>query len=168
MECGQEEGFGVVEDGGAKQLEEGAENKEVDKGIEKEAAEKVADTNARGKFLLTVQEAENLTQQSATALNTKEGGVLEEELLDYDEDPLVAEKLAMAELEKRVEQRANEMVKEVSINIHSEKGVTDEKAGSGSDNTSEGTEEEEIDWDEIQVALDMMILRILWFHKTSI
>lgn len=32
--------------------------------------------------------------------------------------------------------------------------MTAEKVGSGSDNTSEGTDEEEIDWDEIQVALD--------------
>lgn len=32
--------------------------------------------------------------------------------------------------------------------------MTAEKVGSGSDNTSEGTDEEEIDWDEIQVTLD--------------
>jgi hypothetical protein len=40
---------------------------------------------------------------------------LKEELIDYDEDPMMAEKLAMAELEKRVEQRANKLVKEAAL-----------------------------------------------------
>jgi hypothetical protein len=79
---------------------------------------------------------------------------MEEELLDYDEDPLVAEKLAMAEIEKRVEQRANKLINDASINIHNEKGAAGEKVGSGSNNTSEGTEGELIDWDKIQVSLD--------------
>jgi hypothetical protein len=48
-----------------------------------------------------VQEEEILTQQSAAALNTEEGGTVEEQLLDYDEDPLVTEKLAMVEVEEK-------------------------------------------------------------------
>lgn len=60
-------------------------------------------------------------------------------LLDYDEDPMVAEKLAMDELEKKVEQHAEKLVKEAVINIQSEKEVLKEQLGIGSDNTSEGT-----------------------------
>jgi hypothetical protein len=101
-----------------------------------------------------MQETEILTQQSTTAVNIEGGDDMEEELLDYDEDPLVAEKLAMAEIEKRVEQRATKLINDAAINIHSEKGAAGEKVGSGSNNTSEGTEGEEIDWDKIQVALD--------------
>jgi hypothetical protein len=97
-----------------------------------------------------VQEEEILTQQSAAALNTEEGGAVEEQLLDYDEDPLVAEKLAMVELEKKVELRANKLVKESAIIIQNEKRVSEEKTGDSSENTSE----EDIDWDGVQVALD--------------
>jgi hypothetical protein len=60
-------------------------------------------------------------------------------LLDYDEDPMVAEKLAMDELEKKVEQHVEKLVKEAVINIQSEKEVLKEQLGIGSDNTSEGT-----------------------------
>jgi hypothetical protein len=92
----------------------GTENMEVDKDAEREAPKEVTETNASdGKMLFTVQEAEILTQHSTTALNIEEG-VLEEELLDYDQDPLVAGKLAMAELEKKVEQRANKLVKDAA------------------------------------------------------
>jgi hypothetical protein len=98
-----------------------------------------------------VQEEEILTQQSAAALNTEEGGAVEEQLLDYDEDPLVAEKLAMVELEKKVELRANKLVKESAIIIQNEKRVSEEKTGDSSESTSQ---EEEIDWDGVQVALD--------------
>jgi hypothetical protein len=98
-----------------------------------------------------VQEEEIHTQQSVAALNTEEGGAVEEQLLDYDEDPLVAEKLAMVELEKKVELRANKLVKESAITIRNEKRVSEEKTGDSSENT---LEEEEIDWDGVQVALD--------------
>jgi hypothetical protein len=154
MEMGQEEGFGVVEDGSTEQPVGGTEM-EVEKEAEKEVAEDVSEINeSGGKTIFTMQEDEILTQQSATALNIEEGGVLEEQLLDYDEDPLVVEKLAMVELEKKVELRANKLVKDVAIIIQSEKGVREEKIGNDSDITSEGTEEEEIDWDGVQVALD--------------
>jgi hypothetical protein len=97
MEMGQEEGFGVVEDGGAEHLKGGADNMEVNNKVDTETSKEVPITNESE---LPIVQEEILTQQSATAVNTEDGG-LEEELVDYDEDPMVAEKLAMAELEKR-------------------------------------------------------------------
>jgi hypothetical protein len=41
----------------------------------------------------------------------------EEELVDYDEDPAVAEKIEMAELEKKIESRAQTLIEKAAINI---------------------------------------------------
>jgi hypothetical protein len=99
---GQQGGFGIIEERDTEQPMGGVENMEIDKETGKEAVEKVEEINeSGGETITTVQEEEILTQQSAAALNTEEGGAVEEQLLDYDEDPLVAEKLVMVELEKK-------------------------------------------------------------------
>jgi hypothetical protein len=60
------------------------------------------------------------TQQSnaETAEREGEGGeVCEEELVDYDEDPATAEKIEMAELEKKVESRAQVLLDKAAVKI---------------------------------------------------
>jgi hypothetical protein len=116
MKRDQQGGFGIIEEKG------GVEHMEIDKEPGEKAVEEVEEINESGrKTITTMQEEDILTQQSAVALNTEEGGAVEEQLLDYDEDPLVAEKLAMVELEKKVELRANKLVKESAIIIQNEK-----------------------------------------------
>lgn len=44
----------------------------------------------------------------------------EEELVDYDEDPAIAEKLEMAELEKKVENRAKKLMDSAAIIVPAE------------------------------------------------
>jgi hypothetical protein len=102
----------------------------------------------------------------------------EEELVDYDEDPMVAEKLEMAAIEKRVESRALKLLENEAINIQTddlEAGKGDgnnkreaknlkegaknyvEKGMEGKENTinTNSTEDDdEIDWDQVQDALD--------------
>jgi hypothetical protein len=72
MEMGQEEGFGVVEDGGAEHLKGGADNMEVDKKAETTAIKEVTTTHVSE---LPIVQEEILTQQSATSFNTEEGEV---------------------------------------------------------------------------------------------
>jgi hypothetical protein len=117
------------------------------------------------------------SQLSSTSAN-KAVEAAEEELVDYDEDPLVAEKLEMAALEKKVEGRARKLLEKAAVNIQSDSGVegkareeittrvaeitsTREKGllegdGEGKDNiaTMSTDDDEEIDWDKIQNALD--------------
>jgi hypothetical protein len=102
-----------------------------------------------------VEQAENitLTQQSAMEASTEEGGgeLSEEELIDYDEDPMITEKLEMAEIGKRVEIRIDNLMKESAINIKVEGRDSVEKEESGHTNSSMGAEdEEEIDWELIR------------------
>jgi hypothetical protein len=119
------------------------------------------------------------TQQSSTSVvdgDMKDG---KEELVDDDEDPLVAEKLEMAALEKRVENRAMKLLEKAAINIQkddmevekrgennikdttkvTEEGSEDymKKRMEGKDNiinTDSTEDDEEIDWDKVQDALD--------------
>jgi hypothetical protein len=117
------------------------------------------------------------SQLSSTSAN-KTVEAAEEELVDYDEDPLVAEKLEMAALEKKVEGRARKLLEKAAVNIQSDSGVEgnaqEEIATRVTENTStrgkglfEGDgvgkdtittnstdDDEEIDWDKIQNALD--------------
>jgi hypothetical protein len=67
------------------------------------------------------------TQQSSTAACEGEGkgkgegeDMCEEELVDYDEDPAIAEKLEMAELEKKVENRAKKLMDSAAIIVPAE------------------------------------------------
>jgi hypothetical protein len=119
------------------------------------------------------------TQQSSTSVVDGDMEDGEEELVDYDEDPMVAEKLEMAVLGMRVESRAMKLLEKVAINIQKEdmeverRGediskdntkVTEEgseeylkKRMEGKDNiinTDSTEDDEEIDWDKVQVALD--------------
>jgi hypothetical protein len=118
------------------------------------------------------------TQQSSTSVVDEEMEAGEEDLVDYDEDPMVAEKLEMAAIEKRVESRDLKLLENATINIQTddveagkgdgnnkreaknlEEGAKNyvEKGMEGKENTvnTNSTEDDdEIDWDQVQDALD--------------
>jgi hypothetical protein len=85
------------------------------------------------------------TQQSSTSVVDGDMEDGEEELVDYDEDPMVAEKLEMAALERRVESRAMKLLEKAAINIQKEgMEVGKGREGNSKDNTKdreEGSEE---------------------------
>jgi hypothetical protein len=92
------------------------------------------------------------SQQSVVDFRMGEGGsISDEELIDYDEDPLVAEKLEMREVEKRVEVRATKLLNDSAINIKgSEEEVKGKEEESGEVLLSGSTDDdEEIDWDKL-------------------
>jgi hypothetical protein len=67
------------------------------------------------------------TQQSNAEIAEKEGDggeVCEEELVDYDEDPAIVEKIEMAELEKKVESRAQVLLDKAAVKIPVETAMT--------------------------------------------
>jgi hypothetical protein len=91
------------------------------------------------------------SQQSVADIHMGEEGVLSnEELIDYDEDPMVAEKLEMQEVEKRVEVREAKLLNESAINIQGGEEEVMKKEDSGEVLTLGSTDEdEEIDWDKL-------------------
>jgi hypothetical protein len=91
------------------------------------------------------------TQQSSTATCEKgdEGEEMcEEELVDYDEDPVITEKIEMAELEKKIESRAQTLIDKPAINIPVEVPVSVGGEETEKINSSPSTDEE-IDWDNV-------------------
>jgi hypothetical protein len=85
------------------------------------------------------------SQQSVVDFRMGEGGsISDEELIDYDEYPLVAEKLEMREVEKRVEVRATKLVNDSAINIkRSEEEVKGKEEESGEVLLSGSTDDDE-------------------------
>jgi hypothetical protein len=109
--------------------------------------------NTNEEILKSAQEDEDplQTQQSNTAAADKEGEaeeLCEEELVDYDEDPAVAEKMEMAELEKRVESRAQVLLDKAAVKIPIEMTMTEGRE-EGEKVSSTPSTDEEIDWENV-------------------
>jgi hypothetical protein len=91
------------------------------------------------------------TQQSSTAAgeNKDDGEDMgEEELVDYEEDPAITEKLEVAELEKKIESRAQTLRNKAAINIPIEVPVSVGGEETEKINSTPSTDEE-IDWDNV-------------------
>jgi hypothetical protein len=71
-----------------------------------------------------------------------------EELLDYEEEPVNTEVVAMANLEKSIEERAAKLLKEQAINIPSS-GVTNSPTAGQNSSSKNGEDSDEIDWDKV-------------------
>jgi hypothetical protein len=109
--------------------------------------------NTNEEILKSAQEDEDplQTQQSINDAADKEGEVeelCEEELVDYDEDPAVAEKIEMAELEKRVESRAQVLLDKAAVKIPIEMAMTEGRE-EGEKVSSTPSTDEEIDWENV-------------------
>jgi hypothetical protein len=109
--------------------------------------------NKNDKEVKLIEEEEDLiqTQHSNTATCEKEGEgeeMCEEELVDYDEDPAIVEKIEMAKLEKKIESRAHMLMDMAAVNIPMEVPVN-----AGGEETekvsSTPSTDEEIDWDNV-------------------
>jgi hypothetical protein len=84
--------------------------------------------------------------------NLEEGGggeLSEEELLDYDEDPIYKERMEMETLEKIIEIRVEKLLKEAVINIQPSKSAEDCNSGENMQIDATSYESMEIDWDRV-------------------
>jgi hypothetical protein len=72
----------------------------------------------------------------------------EEELVDYDEDPAIAEKIEMVELEKKVESRAQMLLDKAAVNIPVEVTMNAGREEIEKISSTPSTDEE-IDWDNV-------------------
>jgi hypothetical protein len=110
--------------------------------------------NKKDKEVKLIEEEEAYliqTQHSSTAACEKEGEVeemCEEELVDYDEDPAIAEKIEMAKLEKKIESRAHMLMDRAAVNIPIEVPIN--VGGEETEKVSSTpSTHEEIDWDNV-------------------
>jgi hypothetical protein len=81
--------------------------------------------------------------------------------VDYDEDPAIVEKIEMAELEKKVESRAQMLLDKAAVKIPVEAAMTGgrEEAMTGGREEAEKisstpSTDEEIDWENVWASLD--------------
>jgi virulence-associated protein VagC len=93
------------------------------------------------------------TQQSNTVAFEREGEgeeLCEEELVDYDEDPAIAEKIEIAELEKKVESRAQMLLDKAAVRIPVEVAMAEGRVEVEKVSSTPSIDEE-IDWDKCVV-----------------
>jgi hypothetical protein len=79
--------------------------------------------------------------------------VCDEELVDYDEDPAIVEKIEMAELEKKVESRAQMLLDKAAVKIPVEAAMTGGREEAEKISSTPSTDEE-IDWENVWASLD--------------
>jgi hypothetical protein len=109
--------------------------------------------NKNEEALKSAQEEEDplQTQQSNTEAAEREGEgeeLCEEELVDYDEDPAIAEKIEMDELEKKVESRAQMLLNKAAVKIPVEMAMTEGREEVEKVSSTPSTDEE-IDWENV-------------------
>jgi hypothetical protein len=78
-----------------------------------------------------------------------EDGAGEEELLDYEEEPSVLAQIQMADLERKVEERATKLIedKRVSLTGVSVEGTQDSKISNNDSSNKSGEDSDEMDWE---------------------
>jgi hypothetical protein len=80
----------------------------------------------------------------------EEGGELsEEELLDYEEDPIFKEKMEMETLEKNIELGAKKLLICFVIKIQPSKNAEESNSGENMQTDVNSDESMEIDWDRV-------------------
>jgi hypothetical protein len=101
----------------------------------------------KDKEVKLIEEEEDLiqTQHSSTAACEKDGEgeeMCEEELVDYDEDHAIAEKIEMAKLEKKIESRAHMLLDRAAVNIPMEGSINAGGEETEKVNSTPSTDEE--------------------------
>jgi hypothetical protein len=91
----------------------------------------------------------DLSEHSSIGGDVIEDGVGEEELLDYEEEPSVLAQIQMADLERKVEERATKLIedKRVSLTGVSVEGTQDSKISNNDSSNKSGEDSDEMDWE---------------------